>query len=202
MSLIANWAQLSTACYIKNPIEAVIGIIQVKKSSIFTFFLMLAFVAGASGNVLAAAFCPHLGSPRACCLKQASHSPPSSNEMYDRDMRDMQMGDMQLDMPAESTEEASPRQVVSTEVEPDRDGSALELPAETCAHCLNHSQLPLGSFALRETESAKRCADLTAPQVIQQVSFATLPSLILEPREHAPPGEPSPRHILINVFRI
>ena len=188
------------ACYIGNPIEAVIGIL-VKKPSIFTFFLMLAFVAGAWGNVLAAAFCPHLGSTRACCLKQATHSSPSLNEMHDRDMSDMQM-DMQADMPAESTEEASPRQVVLTEVEPDRDVSALELPAETCAHCLNHSQLPLGSFALRETESAKRCADLTAPRGKQQVSLATLPNLILEPREHAPPGEPSPRHILINVFRI
>lgn len=167
-----------------------------KKRSIFTFFLMLAFVAGAWGNVLAAAFCPHLGSTRACCFKRASHSSPSSNEMHGMDM-----GDMQMDMPAASTEEAVPQQVLST-AELDRDVSALELPVETCAHCSNHSQLPLGSFALRETESAKRCADLTAPQAMQQVSFATLPSLILEPREHAPPGEPSPRHILINVFRI
>ena len=181
--------------------EAVIGIIQVKKPSILTFFLMLAFVAGAWENVLAAAFCPHLGAPRACCLKRATHSSPPSNEMHDMDKSDLQMDDMQMDMPAESTEEASPQQVVSTE-EPDRDVSALQLPAETCAHCLNHSQLPLGSFALRETESAKRCAGLTAPQVIPQVSFATLPNRILEPREHAPPGKPSPRHILINVFRI
>jgi hypothetical protein len=116
-------------------------------------------------------------------------------------MHDMDMGDMQMDMPAESTQEAAPQLVVST-AEPDRDVSAFELPLETCAHCLNHSQLPLSSFALRETESAERCADLTAPQAVQQVSFATLPSLPLEPREHAPPGEPSPRHILINVFRI
>lgn len=173
---------------------------QVKKQSIFTFFLMLAFVAGAWGNVLAASFCPHLESARASCLDQPTEASVASNEMHD-DMGVLQMDDMHKHMPAESTEKASPQKTVSTE-EPDRDVSALESPAEACAHCFNHSQLPLISFALRETESAKRRTDLAAPQAMQVSFAAPLPSLILEPREHAPPGKTFPRHVLINVFRI
>lgn len=171
-----------------------------QKRSIFTFSLMLALVAGAWGNVLAAAFCPHLGSGRVCCVKQTNHSSPSSHEMHDG-MKDMQMGEMQMDPPSHSTREASPQQVISTE-EPDSDVRALELPAETCAHCFNHSQLPLSSLEVREADSAKRSVAVTAPQARQQVSLAILPSLILEPREHAPPGELPLRYILINVFRI
>ena len=180
------------------------------KRAIFTFFLLLAFTAGASRNVLAAAFCPRIASVRACCLKHKSHPSQSyeTHDMHDMDMgemADMQMGEMKMDMSAESSEEASTQKQIEplAEVEQDTEATAVDRPIETCSHCLSHSQLPLGSVTLRETESAKRSADLTAaPQVIEQVSLTALPSLIVDQREHAPPGSSSPRHILINIFRI
>ena len=175
------------------------------KRAIFTSFLLLAFTAGAWGNVLAAAFCPHMGLVRACCLKPDSRLSPSAAI---HDMRHMDMGrmaDMQMDMSEESTQEASTQKQTEplAEVEQTTGATVVDQPIKTCSHCLNHSQLPLGSVTLRETTSAKRCSDVTAaPQVIEQISRATLPSLILDPREHAPPGDPTPRHVLINVFRI
>jgi hypothetical protein len=177
---------------------------QIKKRVIFTSFLLLAFMTGAWGNVLAAAFCPHIGSLRACCLKHKSPPSPSAetHEMHDMDM---DMGEMQMAMSAESTEDSATQKPVEplAELEQDSQATVVDQPIETCSHCLSHSQLPLGSTTLRETESAKRGADLTAaPQVIGQVSLTALPSLIVDQREHSPPGSSSPRHILINVFRI
>ena len=182
---------------------------QAKKRRILAFLLLLAVVAGAWGNVLAAAFCPRIASARACCLKHKSHpsQSPETHDMHDMDMRetvDMQMGDMQMDMSAESTEEATTQKQIErlAEVEQSSEATAVDQPIETCAHCLSHSQLPLGSVTLRETESAKRSADVSAPQLVQIISFSALPSPTVNPREHAPPGDNSPRHVLINVFRI
>ncbi len=180
-----------------------------KGRSLFAAFLLLAFIAGAWGNVLAAAFCPGMASVRACCLQHKSH--PQSSETHDMhdmemgEMADMQMSEMKMDMSAESTEEASTQKQIEplAGVEQDTEAPAIEQPIETCSHCLSHSQLPLGSVTLRETEAAQRSADLiAAPQVIEQASLTALPSLIVDQREHAPPGSSSPRHILINVFRI
>ena len=174
------------------------------KRAVFTSFILLAFIAGAWGNVLAAAFCPRLGSTLSCCLKHSSH-PSQSPETHDMHHMDMgQMADMQMDMPAESTEEASTQKQSEplAEVNQDAGPTALGQPVETCSHCLSHSQLPLGSITLHETESAKQRADLTAPQLAQDTALVSLPRLIFDPREHAPPGDSSPRYLLINVFRI
>ena len=182
---------------------------QAKKRPILASLILLAVVAGAWGNVLAAAFCPHIVSTHACYLN-SSHPSQSldAHDMHDMDMgqvADMQMGEMQMDMSAEFTDEASTQEQSEpiAEVEQNSGTTVVDQPIETCSHCLNHSRLPVGSVTLREAESAKRCANLTAaPQVIEQVSLTTLPSFMFDPREHAPPGSSSPRHILINVFRI
>jgi hypothetical protein len=174
------------------------------KRAIFTSFTLLVFMAGTWGNVLAAAFCPRLGSALSCCLKHDSY-PSQSPETHDMHHMDMgQMADMQMDMPAESKEEAwtQEQSQPSAEVDQNAGASALGRPVETCSHCLSHSQLPLGSITLHETESGKRRAALTAPQLAQDTALVSLPRLIFDPREHAPPGDSSPRYLLINVFRI
>ena len=76
-----------------------------------TSFLLLAFMAGAWGNVLAAAFCPRIGSAHECCLKHTTHQ-SSAHEMHDMDM-----GDMQMEMSAKSIEETSPQEQIEPSVE-------------------------------------------------------------------------------------
>jgi hypothetical protein len=174
------------------------------KRAVFTSFILLAFLAGTWGNVLAAAFCPRIGSTLSCCLKHNSH-PSQSRETYGMHHMDMgQMADMQMDMSAESPAENSTQEQRQplAEVSQDAGPTTLGQPVDTCSHCLNHSQLPSGSVTVRETESAKRRATLTAPQLVQDAALVSLPRLIFDPREHAPPGDSSPRYLLINVFRI
>jgi hypothetical protein len=173
------------------------------KRVIFTSFLLLAFLAGALGNVLAAAFCPRAGSARACCLRHNSHFSQARENHGIHDMDMGQMAEMPIEMPAEPIKETSHQQQIDPLVENrSAAATALDQPSETCSHCLNHSQLPLGSVTLRETESAKRSADATVSPLVPQTALVSLPGLIFDPREHAPPRVLSPRYLLINVFRI
>lgn len=114
------------------------------------------------------------------------------------------MAGMQMEMPAEAVEETTSRQQREPLAEVDDNALAIGLdqPLETCSHCLNHSQLPLGFGTLRETEAAQRRAVGIVPELAPQTALVTLPGPIFDPRAHAPPGVLSPRYLLINVFRI
>jgi hypothetical protein len=115
-----------------------------------------------------------------------------------------QMADMQMEMPAESAEETIPRQPSErlAEMEHDAGATALDQLLEPCSHCLNHSQLPLGSGTLREAEAQQRRTDAITPELAPLSALITLPGLIFDPRDHAPPGNSSSRYLLINIFRI
>jgi hypothetical protein len=174
------------------------------KRVIYTSCLLVAFAAVQCGNVLAAAFCPRAASARACCLRHNPH-PSQSRENQSVHQMDMgQMADMQMEMPAEPAEETTPRKQSEPLAEVDDNAVAIGLdqPLEPCSHCLNHSQLPLGSGTLRETEAAQWRADAIISELAPQTALVTLPGLIFDPRDHAPPGILSPRYLLINVFRI
>ena len=164
-----------------------------------TAILVVALLLSAWGNVLAAAFCPHLGSAHACCAKHATKQSPS------HEMPDMDMGDMPMEMSAEPNGEASPEQstaVSAASVEQNTEANVVDQPVEACLHCMSHSQLSQASFVLRETEPSKRSVDTPAPQTAKIVSMFASASPIVTPREHAPPGESSPRYMFINIFRI
>src|SRR5258708_37042488 len=116
------------------------------KRVVFTSSLLLAFVAGALGNVLAAAFCPRAGSGRACCLRHNSHSAQSRENHRNHHIDMGQMADMPMEMPAEPIKETSPQKQSGPLVENRvTAATALDQACETCSNCLNHSQLPLGS---------------------------------------------------------
>ena len=175
-----------------------------RKRVILTSFLLLAFLAGAWGNVLAASFCPRVGLAHACCSKHHSNTTqsPENHAIHHMDMG--QMAEMPMEMPAEPTEESSPQQQPEPLAKPDRSAAAAawDQLLETCAHCLNHSQFPLGSATLRESESASRSTDAIAPQLVPRNALVTFPGLIFDLRVHAPPEVSSSRYLLINVFRI
>ena len=144
--------------------------------------LVVALLLSAWGNVLAAALCPRLAQDHACCHRQLAHQ-SASHEAMD----DMEMGDMQMEATAESK----------------TDASALDQPIESCAHCMGHSQLAPGPISLGATDPAKRSVEKPAPLGTSAlVSLPTSSVTTATQRGHSPPGESSPRHILINVFRI
>jgi hypothetical protein len=174
-----------------------------RKRVILTSYLLLAFLGGAWGDVLADSFCPRVGLAHTCCLKHHSNTTPSPENHAIHHMNMGQMADTPMEMAAEPTEETSPQRQPDPLAGLDSTArtAAWDPIFETCSHCLNHYQLPIGTATLCETESAKRSTDATAP-LLPQAPLATLPGLIFDPRDHAPPGALSSRYLLINVFRI
>jgi hypothetical protein len=139
--------------------------------------ISLLFVSG-WGNVLAAAFCPHMQDMPGCTM-QAGKNSASSHE-------GMEMGDMQM----------TPTIAESSEV------NAMEQPLASC--CTSRPEVPPSPvIASRGAEQSKpdpgailqQARQIPAPQT---TSFAPP----ISSRQHAPPGASTPRHVLINVFLI
>jgi hypothetical protein len=85
----------------------------------------------------------------------------------------------------------------------DAEAIALGQPVNACPHCAAHSRTSSNPVSLRETETAKRTSGLNIPAAVEQVLSERPPcsSLVIS-RAHGPPGGLTPRHILINIFRI
>lgn len=134
------------------------------------------------GTFLVAALCPHLRSGMASCEMQVSNPVMSHEDMG-------HMGDMQMEHEAAS--------------HPTGDAFAPGQPIGPCSHCAVHSRTNSNAASLRVTEAIKRSVDLSTPLPVSRVAPVTLSSVpVVTSRAHGPPGESTPRHILINVFRI
>jgi hypothetical protein len=108
--------------------------------------------------------------------------------MGEMQMAEMQMGDMHMKHAAPAHE---------------ADGNALAQPGMFCEHCFNHSQATATPNTLRQAIQTKHGVELSAPRALSQ--HTTVASSFVQSvtsRQHAPPADTSPRHVLINVFRI
>jgi hypothetical protein len=133
-------------------------------------------------TVLIAMLCPHLRSPGASCFTEMPESATSHEHM---DHMEMDPG------------EGEP--IADQNVQ----GIALDQPVKTCPHCALHWRSSSNLFSLRETETAKRTNNVCVPSIVSSV--VSVPQFLvakLTARAHGPPGELTPRHILINIFRI
>ncbi len=149
------------------------------KRFLATTVLATALLFSQGGNFLVAALCPHLQSGMASCETQLAES-----TMSHEDMGHMGMGH-------ESASNLN------------SDAGAFGQPIKPCSHCAVHSRTNPNTASLRETEAAKRSADLSIPLPFSRVSPVSVPTVsVLTSRAHGPPGQPTPRHILINIFRI
>jgi hypothetical protein len=144
--------------------------------------LSIALLFSQGGTFLVAALCPHLQSEMASCEPQRSESTMSHEDMG-------HTGHMEMEQ-----EPASP---------PVADVASLGEPIGPCSHCAVHSSRSPNTASLRQAEAAKRSADLNIPVQVSRVApAAASPVAVLASRAHGPPGDPTPRHILINIFRI
>jgi hypothetical protein len=182
----------------------------------FPTSLALLLVMGNLGHAFAAAFCPRLlGND--CCLKKASGVPQftqshqhmhgmTMNSMTDEsmpmdggDMQGMMMDDANV-LPASNIHEAAqlanPEVLVTT--------NKLGLPIDACPHCMSHSGVPNAPISSVSVADQSNKDFGSTPLPVSR--FLVRPSMTLAqlglPREHAPPGISTPRHILINVFLI
>ena len=133
------------------------------------------------GSFLIAALCPHVRSGQVSCNRHSAGSTISHGEM----------GHMAMDSMDESVSNPDPNAV------------ALGEPIGLCSHCAMHSRIVPPAVSLRETEASKRSGRLVIPNAVAQLLTVKIPYLrIFTFRAHGPPGQTTPRHILINIFRI
>ncbi len=144
--------------------------------------LGVALLFSQGGTFLVAALCPHLRSGMASCETQFA-DPAMSHE----DMGHMGHSEME-------PEPAS---------RPDADAAALGQPIGACSHCAVHSRTNSNTASLTKAEAARRSVDTNIPLQVSRVApVAASPVPFLTSRAHGPPGDSTPRHILINIFRI
>jgi hypothetical protein len=111
----------------------------------------------------------------------------------------MMMDDADVPPPSsidEATQLSSAEELVPT--------NKLELPVETCPHCMSHSGVPNAPMSSVSVPNQSNRDFGSLPLPVSR--FLVRPSMTLAqiglPREHAPPGTKAPRHILISVFLI
>ena len=169
------------------------------------FMLVGAFLFGAWGNVLAAAFCPRYRLNHDCCLKQAA---PKSKQVEHtschHQMGGMKMDDMQMENESPSESGAEPLAKDSQVLAPETFSkeAAFDLPVEACVHCLIHSQTASGTANVIAIDPSKRLIETNAVAAFFEAVPSSVFSISITPFEHGPPGASVPRHVLINVFQI
>ncbi|MDX6306362.1 MAG: hypothetical protein QOI77_3331 [Blastocatellia bacterium] len=170
------------------------------------FLLVGAFLLGAWGNVVTAAFCPRYRLNRDCCVKQTR---PKSKQVErtsscHHEMAGMQMGDMQRENESPFESGAEPLAKDSPVLTPEASSkeSAFDLPVEACVHCLIHSQTVAGTVTVIAVDPSKRLSETNAAAASFEVALPAAFSISITPFEHGPPGASVPRHVLINVFQI
>ncbi len=149
------------------------------KRFLATTVLAASLLFSQGGTLLVAALCPHLRSGMASCKTQLT-DPTMSHE---------DMGHMEMNHEAVSNA--------------DPDAVSFGQPTGSCLHCAVHSRTTPNTASFRETEAAKQSSDLNIPLQSSRVASVTpSPVVVLTSRAHGPPGDQTPRHILINIFRI
>lgn len=183
-----------------------------KRQSLIVAFVLGALLLSAWGNVIAAGFCPRSALQRDCCpqpihhpdsqLKHGScHHEMAGMEMSGMEMSDPQMGDQQMDARADSAADRS-RQNSDVTPESSIDEIAVDQPIEACNHCVSHSQTTSGNVSVVALDPSKGLVETDSLPVSNAKDWALAFSDVIAPSEHGPPIPSSPRHVIINVFRI
>ena len=176
-----------------------------RKRSLSIVFIVVALLFSAWGNVIAAAFCPRFLLNRDCCLKHTAQSPMDSKHESSghHEMAGMEMDDMEMETEAGSAPDTcAQNSLAQLPSEPSSDVVALDLPIEQCACCLSHSQTTLGTVSVVPIDPSKRLVETNSLPANFAIGLTAAVAELIVPSEHSPPGPSSPRHIIINVFRI
>jgi hypothetical protein len=146
-----------------------------------TCFLVLVLLNGVTGSILAAVFCPNIPGVMTCC---------SAQKMEQND----HMDGMQMDIQSEAASDSNL---------PSLKAGSVEMPQESCAHCITHSQ-PVSTpvFLCGVDQKDHRVGAVAPVAALQELIPFTSRIYSITARPHAPPGPQSPRHILLSVFRI
>lgn len=178
-----------------------------KRQSLIVAFVLGALLLSAWGNVIAAGFCPRSGLQRDCC-PQPIHQPARQvkheschHEMAGVEMSGMEMGDPQIEARADSAADTSSQNSAVTS-ESSINEIAVGQPIEACNHCLSHSQTTSGNVSAVALDPSKGLVETDSLPAGNAIGWARAFTEVIAPSEHGPPTPSSPRHVIINVFRI
>jgi hypothetical protein len=118
-------------------------------------------------------------------------------------MAGMEMDDRQMETEADAAPDTSAQNShAQLPSESSSDEVALDLPIEQCACCLSHSQTTSGTVSVVAIDPSKRLVETTSLPATFAISLASAFAGFIVRSEHSPPGQSTPRHVIINVFRI
>lgn len=178
-----------------------------KRQSLIIAFVLGALLLSAWGNVIAAGFCPRSALQRDCCpqpllqpSRQVKHE-SCHHEMAGMEMSGMEMGDPQTEARADSAADTSSH---NSDVAPESslDEIAVGQPIQACNHCLSHSQTTSGNISVVALDPSKGLVEPDSLPASSAIDWARAFTEVIAPSEHGPPPPSSPRHVIINVFRI
>ncbi len=150
------------------------------KRFLATAVVALALVLGQGGSFLVAALCPHLRSNQESCETPTTDAGENHPDM----------GHMQMDSSDSDTPESS-------------DAIVIGKPVGSCSHCAVHSRKNGNTGSLQRSSIPQRTSDQTiSVEPIPANPVSVSRTKIVASRAHGPPGDATPRHILINIFRI
>lgn len=148
---------------------------------LFHVGVLVLFLTGGWGTVLAGASCPR-AQGHACCVAKAAPHDNAPTHAHGRVTMDG-MADTSHCEAAEDSLKQSP---------------------ESCAHCMSHSSAP-GTSAVIAYVPAHSSRDLSASAPASLKTLSASASSFAPPvfsRQHAPPRTSTSRHILVSVFLI
>ena len=193
----------------------------IRTRSLSIVFVVMALLLSAWGNVIAAAFCPRFSLNRDCCLsrgvqqaKQVKHESSCHHEMGGMKMDDMVMETASSNgapascgrtagiLACADAPDGPPDSRVQITTESLSAQSALDLPAGQCAHCQLHSQTTSETVSVVAIDPAKRVVETASLPADFATGLTGAFTDLALPSGHGPPGASSPRHVIINVFRI
>jgi hypothetical protein len=173
-----------------------------KKRPLSIVFVVVALLFSAWGNVIASAFCPRFALNHDCCLKHASKQAKHESSCH-HEMAGMEMDDIQMETEADSAPDTSAQNSrVELPSESSSDEVALDLPIEQCACCLSHSQTTSGTVSVVAIDPSKQLVETNSPPANFAIGLTSAFAGLIVRSEHSPPGQSTPRHVIINVFRI
>jgi hypothetical protein len=134
-----------------------------------------------SSGFLVAALCPHLRPRSTHCNTQPAEKSISHHDL------------------GHTSRDSTQARSVNTGDE----AVTLGQPLGLCNHCAVHSRTTSNPAVFKNVEAPKRPHDLTISVLVSRAEpIASSPAAVVTSRSHGPPGDQTPRHILINIFRI
>lgn len=165
------------------------------QSRLIVMLLFVALSASGSGSILASAYCAHMANTANSARQAEDHSCcPTGHEGKEAHCNTAS------DKPLQANLEVHPEHV-SDDVAATGELSLLAIPQ--CGNCLDRS-IPIPAYVtLRENNQTRRPTE-ALPSDPSQLNCAHLMSFkppVLS-RQGAPPGAPTPSHIILSVFLI